>query len=224
VRPKCNGSTWREFSLKNKLRNVSLVCWQILTEVPGWPDAPRQLRLRRLLPIAIPVVAMLLLCLWNLVWAHPHIQSVRTTYQPLLALEQEVADLRLGGSDDKAAEAAARAAEASRMLLPEPKQIGTLLNEFTRTALASGWEATFQALPAPAASHSADMPVSFATVRAKLVPSASNPQAFASLLTYLTQFSPPNRSVDLTRLSVRADEQGRQTAEVFLRVGCRIPE
>ena len=210
--------------MKNSLRNLGLACWQILSEVPGWPDAPRQLRLRRLLPIFIPVAAMILLFLWNQVWTHPRIQSVRTAYQPLLVLEQEVADLSLGGSDDKAAEATARAAEAGRMLLPEPKQIGPVLNEFTRTALASGWEATFQALPAPAASHSADTPLYFITARGKLVPSAGNAQAFASLLAFLGQFSPPNRSVDLTRLSIRADEQGRQTAEVFLRVGCRIPE
>jgi hypothetical protein len=149
---------------------------------------------------------------------------VRTTYQPLLALEQEVADLRLAGNDGKATEAAARAAEAGRMLLSEPKQIVPVLNEFTRTALASGWEATFQALPAAAAGHPAEMPMSFVTVRGKLVPSAGNTQAFASLLAFLAQFSPPNRSVDLTRLAIRADEQGRQTAEVSLRVGCRIPE
>jgi len=210
--------------LKNKLRNLGLACWQILTEVPGWPDAPRQLRLRRLLPIVVPVAAMILLFLWNQAWTHPRIQSVRTAYQPLLALEQEVADLRLAGSDDKAAEAASRAAEAGRMLLPEPKQIVTVLNELTRTALAGGWEATFQALPAPAASHAADTPLYFLTARGKLVPSAGNTHAFSSLLAFLAQFSPPNRSVDLTRLAVRADEQGRQTAEVSLRVGCRIPE
>jgi len=208
--------------LKNKLRNLGLACWHILTEVPGWPDAPRQLRLRRLLPVVIPVAAMLLLFFWDQVWSHPRIQSVRTAYQPLLALEREVADLQLAGSDAKATEAASRAAEAGRMLLSEPKQIVPVLNEFTRVALASGWEATFQALPAPA--HAADVPMSFVTARGKLVPSASNTHAFASLLVFLGQFSPPNRSVDLTRLAIRADEQGRQTAEVFLRVGCRIPE
>ena len=210
--------------MKNKLRNLGLACWHIFTEVPGWPDAPRQLRLRRLIPVVIPVAAMLLLFLWNQIWTHPRIQSVRTAYQPLLALEQEVTDLQLGGTDAKATEAASRAAEAGHMLLSEPKQIVPALNDFTRTALAGGWEATFQALPTPAASHAADMPLYFITARGKLVPSAGNAQAFASLLVVLGQFSPPNRSVDLTRLAIRADEQGRQTAEVSLRVGCRIPE
>ena len=210
--------------MKNKLRNFGLACWLILTEVPGWPNAPRQLRLRRLLPVVIPVAAMLLLFSWNQIWTHPRIQSVRTTYQPLLALEREVADLQLAGSDAKASEAATRAAEAGRMLLSEPKQIGLVLNEFTRTALASGWEATFQALPVPTASHSGDTPMYFVSARGKLVPSADNTHAFASLLVFLAQFSPPNRSVDLTRLAIRADEQGRQTAEIFLRVGCRLPE
>jgi hypothetical protein len=210
--------------LKNKFLSLGLAGWHILTEVPGWPDAPRQLRLRRLLPVVIPVAAMLLLFLWNEVWIHPRIQSARTAFQPLLALEQEVAEMRLAGSDDKATEAAARAAEAGRMLLSEPKQIIPVLNEFTRAALANGWVATFQALPAPAASHAVDTPMQFVSARGKLVPSASNAQAFASLLILLGQFSPANRSVDLTRLSIRADEQGRQTVEIFLRVGCRIPE
>ena len=208
--------------MKNKLRNLGVACWHILTEVPGWPDAPRQLRVRRLLPVVIPVVAMLLLLCWSQIWTGPRIQTVRTAYQPLLELEREVTDLQLAGSDAKAAEAASLAAEAGRMLVPEPKEIAPVLTEFTRAALSRGWEATFQALPVPA--HAGDTPMSFVTVRGKLVPAPGNAQAFASLLVVLAQFSPPNRSVDLTRLAIRADEQGRQTAEVFLRVGCRIPE
>lgn len=208
--------------MKNKLRNLALDCWHILTEVPGWPDAPRQLRLRRLLPAVVPVAAMLLLFLWNRTWNMPRIQNERTTFQPLLALEQEVADLQLAGSDAKAAEAATRASEAGNMLLSQPKQFVPTLDELTRTARAKGWDATFQALPP--APPQPDALLQYVTARGKLAPTPGNAQSFSTLLVLLEQFSSPNRSIDLTRLTVRADEQGRLTAEVFLRAGCRIPQ
>ncbi len=210
--------------MKNKLHQFALDCWHILTEVPGWPDAPRRVRLRRLLPAVIPVAGMLLLFSWNHLWTQPRIRAERTVYQPLLALEKEVADLQLSGTDSGAAETASRTNEAARTLFANPKQLLPVLDEFTKTAQARGWEASFQALPAPAAPPASEAALYFVTARGKLVPSAGNAQAFSSLLGLLEQFSPPNRSIDLTRLMIRADEQGRQTAEVILRAGCRIPE
>ncbi|MFT3867365.1 MAG: hypothetical protein QM715_02595 [Nibricoccus sp.] len=209
--------------MKNKLRSFAVDCWHILTEVPGWPDAPRQLRLRRLLPAVVPVAAIVLLFLWNLAWNGPRIQNQRTTFQPLLALQQEVADLQLASSDTKAIEAATRASEAANMLLAQPKQLVPVLDELARTARAKGWDATFQALPTPATPQPEAL-LQYVTARGKLAPTPGNAQSFASLLVLLEQFSPPNRSIDLTRLSIRADEQGKLTAEVFLRAGCRIPQ
>lgn len=210
--------------MKNKLRNVALDCWHVLTEVPGWPDAPRRLRLRRLLPAAVPVAAIVVIFLVNLLWLGPRIQSERTSFQPLLALEQEVANLQLAGSDQQAGEAAARAAEASQMLLPQPRQLVPLLDELGRTARSRGWDATFQALPTPTNAPPPEALLTYVTARGRLAPSAANAQPFASLLVLLEQFSPPNRSIDLTRLTLRADEQGRLSAEVFLRAGCQIPK
>lgn len=209
--------------MKNKVRNLALDCWHILTEVPGWPDAPRQLRLRRLLPAVVPVAAIMLLFLWNLTWNMPRIQRERTTFQPLLALEQEVGDLQLAGSDEKATEASTRASEAGKMLLSQSKQFVSTLDELTRTARATGWSATFQALPAPA-TPPPDALLHYVTARGKLAPMPDNAQSFSSLLVLLEQFSPPNRSIDLTRLTLRADEQGKLSAEVYLRAGCRIPQ
>lgn len=210
--------------MKNKLRAIFLDCWHVLTEVPGWPDAPRRLRLRRLLPAVVPVVAIVLLFLWNRTWYTPRIQNERTAFQPLLALENEVADLQLAGSEAKAAESAANATETANMLLSEPKQLIPALDELARSARAKGWEATFQALPTSSAALAPDALLQYVTARGKLVPSPGNAKPFGTLLVLLEQFSPPNRSIDLTRLSVRADEQGRLTAEVFLRAGCRIPQ
>lgn len=210
--------------MKNKLRHFALDCWHILTEVPGWPDAPRALRLRRLLPVVVPVAAMLLLILWAYVWYQPRIHAERTTYQPLLALEQEVATLQLASTDTHAGEVAARAVEVSQLLLPDSKQLLPVLNEFAQIARANNWDAVFHPLPVPTAPPAPGAILFFATARGKLVPAAANAQPFASLLVLLEQFSPPNRSIDLTRLSIRADEQGKQTAEVFLRAGCQIAQ
>jgi hypothetical protein len=165
---------------------------------------------------------MLLLFLWDQLWLQPRIHAERTTYQPLLALEQEVATLQLASSDTQAAEVAAHAIEVGHLLLPDSKQLLLVLNEFAQTARANNWDAVFHPLPAPAAPPAPDAVMFFATARGKLVPAAGNAQPFASLLVLLEQFSPPNRSIDLTRLSIRADEQGKQTAEVFLRAGCQI--
>lgn len=210
--------------MKNKLRQFVFDCWQILTEVPGWPDAPRKFRLRRLLPAAIPVAAMLLLLLWNQLWTNPRMQSERRTYQPLLALEQEVADLQLAGTDAQATETAERANETGQKLITNPKQLMPTLDEFARAARAHSWDATFHLLPVPTVPPASETPLYFVSARGKLTPIADNTQPFVSLLDVLEQFSPPNRSIDLTRLAIRADEQGRQTVEVFLRAGCRVPE
>jgi len=210
--------------LKNKLQQFGLDCWLVLTEVPGWPDAPRRLRLRRLLPAVLPVIAMLLLFLWSQLWTQPRIHAKRQTYQPLLALEQQVAELQLAGTDTAATETAERAAEAARMLLQNPKQLVSVLDELAKAARTHDWEATFQTQPVPPAPQASEAPMYFINARGKLVPTAGNTQPFASLLVFLEQLSPQNRSIDLTRLTIRADEQGRQTVEVALRAGCRIPE
>ncbi len=207
--------------MKNKLRTFALDCWNTLTEVPGWPDAPRKLRIRRLIPAVVPVVALASLFLWDQIHTLPQIRAERASFQPLLALEQEVDGLRLAGSDSAAAEAAAKAAEASGMLLASPKQLPLLLDEISTTARNRQWDAVFQVLPAAGDPRRQDDPLQFLVARGKLAPSPGNTQPFATLLALLDQVSPPNRVIDLTRLSVRADEQGRLSAEIMLRAGCR---
>ena len=207
--------------MKNSLQNFGRVCWRILTEVPGWPDAPRNLRIRRLLPIIAPVVAMLLLFLWNLVWVHPRIQAVRTAHQPILTLAQEVADLQLSGSDLHATETAARAAEVGRTLLTEPSQLAPALEKLKAMAHDHGWEATFHSISASAPPPAPEAAVSFVMARGKLVAAVGNTHPFPSLLTCLEQFSPSDPWIDLMRLALRADEQGQPTVEVYLRAGCR---
>jgi len=207
--------------LKNSLQNFARVCWRILTEVPGWPDAPRNLRIRRLFPIVMPVAALMLYFLWNLVWVHPRIQRVRTAHQPILALDQEVADLQLSGSDLHASKTATRAAEVGRTLLTEPSQLVPALEKLKATAHEHGWEATFHSIPGSTPPLPPEAQVSFVMARGKLVAAAGNTHPFPSLLTCLEQFSMSDPWIDLMRLALRADEQGQPTVEVYLRAGCR---
>jgi hypothetical protein len=207
--------------LKNNL-NFLDAFWRILTEVPGWPDAPRKLRIRRLLPIIMPVAAMGLLVLWNLAWNHPRIQEERTAHQPLLALEQEVADLQLAGPDLRATAVEARAAEVGQILLPEPTQLTPVLETLKENARSRAWVATFHQITDSTTPPPSGAQVNFLAVRGKLAPAAGNTQPFPTLLACLEQFSLSAKWIDLTRLTLRADEQGRLTAEVNLRVGCRL--
>jgi hypothetical protein len=208
--------------LKNKLSQSVVDCWRVLTEVPGWPDAPGLLRLRRLIPAIIPLTALLLLFVWEQTWRQPRIRAARTDFMPLLALQQEITDLQLAVSNDKAAETATLADQASHTLLDGPRHFSSILEQFARTAQTQGWEATFATPPAAPSPPDPDALMYFINARGKLVATPANQQPFASLLSLLEQFSPPERSIDLTRLSVRADEQGRQTAEILLRAGCRV--
>ena len=207
--------------MKNNLRFLNAF-WQILTEVPGWPDAPRKLRIRRLLPIIVPVVAMGLLVLWNLAWNLPHIQAERTAHQPLLAIEQEVADLQLAVTDLHATEVTAHAAEAGQILLPEPKQLTPTLETLKQNARANAWVATFHQITGSTTPPPPETQVYFIPVRGKLTPATGNTQPFPSLLAYLEQLSTSTKWIDLMRLTLRADEQGRPSAEINLRVGCRV--
>ncbi len=208
--------------MNNNVKNFGLSCWRILSEVPGWPDAPRKFQLLRLLPIVLPLAAILLLILWNLLWHQPHVRAYRTTHQRLLTLEQEIAELRLVGSDAIANEAAARAAEAGQILLPDPKQLTPALEKLTEAARTLGWQATLRPLTGAQAAPPPDAPFYFLSARGKLVPAPGNVQPFPTLLALLEQLSTSNQWIDLIRLSLRADEQGRHSVEVSLRAGCHV--
>ena len=80
--------------MKTKFITFGLACWHFLTEVPGWPDAPKWMRWRRALPLLVPCVAILLLLLWNVALRDPQIRAERAAHQPLFSLEEEIADLR----------------------------------------------------------------------------------------------------------------------------------
>ena len=195
----------------------------MLTEVPGWPDAPRQVRLRRALPILIPSAAILLLLAWNGVVRDPHILSERATHQALLTQEKEIDALRLGVSEQRAGELSARAAQIERQLLKGPQELAPILEAFKKQAAERHWAGSFQASDLSTGSPVPNAEITFIPVRAKLTASASNPGAFSDLIALLDYVSSAEKRIDLTRLGIRADEQGRYTAELNLRLVSRSP-
>lgn len=195
----------------------------MLTEVPGWPDAPRQVRLRRALPILLPCVAILFLLTWNSVVRNPGIARERALHQALVAQEKEIDLLRVNCSEQQAEELSARAAKVAKLLLDDPQDLVPLLDHLQKQAADRHWNGTFRATDVSPDAPATDSPLIFLQARGKLTSSPGNSDAFPSLLGLFEQFSVAEKRIDLTRLGIRADEQGRHTVEFTLRLMTRRP-
>lgn len=209
--------------MKTKFITFGLACWHFLTEVPGWPDAPKWMRWRRALPLLIPCAAILVLMLWHAAYRDPQIQAERAAHQPLFSLEEEIASLRLSCSDQQATELEAKSTAVAGLLLGGPAELGPLLQTFRKEAIGRNWEANFQAGDSSAETPAADAQVMFLPVRGRLASPAGNPGSFPALLALLERYSLTGKRIDLTRLAIRADEQGRYAVELNLRLACRRP-
>lgn len=207
-------------SSDNKMLLRLHALWLTLTEVPGWPDAPRAVRIRRALPIALPVAGMLLVALWGAVWIQPHFRRTRAEARPLVMLAQEVNALRSAGSEDEAAAAADRAAQAVASVFATSEEAEAALPTLRQQATTNGWTADWQLIPrveevGPAAG------LTFVDVRGKLSAAKGNTAPYSSLLAYLEGLSKGPKRIELTRTVIRADELGRYTAEINLRLACQ---
>jgi hypothetical protein len=211
--------------LKNKVVNFGQDFWQMLTEVPGWPDAPKKIRIRRSLPIVIPCTLMLLIVLWNKGVRDPYILSERAANQALIDQQKEVESLSLAVSEEQAGALSARTAVAEKQTLADSKELAPLLESMKRQAADKLWEGNFQPsnLSSTDAAPPGDSLIFFLPGRAKIAASAANKEAFVSLLALLDQFSATEKRIDLTQLGIRADEQGRYTAELGFRFVGRTP-
>lgn len=201
-------------ALNKSLRRI----WLLLTEVPGWPDAPRGVRIRRALPIALPCVAFLLLAGWNLVVIDPRMSAERAIYQPVQALQDEVLALGMEFSDQLALDVAERAAGAETLALQGAAQTADVLFALKQQAAARGWEATLQASESTDEVPLPDAVLAFKHVRGRLAPLPGGYASFTSLLSFFEQLSAGKKRIDLTRLAIRADEQGRHAVEFNLRL------
>lgn len=207
--------------MKTKLLRPFVRIWLVLSEVPGWPDAPVPVRLRRVSPILVALAASLALVGWSLGWRDPEIARIRSSHAYLLGLEQEVATLRLEYSDQQATTMAERAQQAKTALLASPDDVAALLRTVREKIRALGWDATFQAYDSVTADEDVVAGVRFSAARATLVPVEGNPAPFKTLLGVFDQFSAVPERIDLTRLGIRADEAGTFEVELNLRVACR---
>ena len=190
----------------------------MLTEIPGWPDAPKKVRVRRSLPILVPCVVILLLLVWNKTVRDPSMRNERASHQALLDQDKEIDALRMSISEQEAAELAAKSAKAERQILKDPAEVAPILKKFKDLAVEKHWEGSFQ--PSDLSTGTApdsDAQLVFSFARAKLASPPENPQAFSSLLALIDQFSAADKRIDLTRLDIRADEQGRYLAELNFR-------
>jgi len=209
--------------LKTRLLRLFVRIWDVLSEVPGWPDAPVDVRLRRVAPMLAAVIGCLALTAWKYGWRHPEIEQVRSSHAYLLDLEQEVAALRLAFSEQQATTMSARAEAAAAALLDSPDDVAELLRQVREQIRTLGWDATFQAYDSVTDDDgvTAGAGVRFSAARAHLVPLADNPAPFQSLLGVFDQFSGLPKRIDLTRLGIRADEAGTLEVDLNLRVACR---
>jgi hypothetical protein len=207
--------------LKNNLVRFFVNIWLVLSEVPGWPDAPLALRMRRNAPMLIPLIGVVALAGWKLGWISPEMEADQLGGAPLVALDEEVAALRLACSEQQAAEVAAQSRAAAATLIDSSVDVAIYLRQWREKIRASGWEATFQAYDAPVGPDAEAGGVVFATARATLLPVAGRPEAFSALLGIFDQISGADKRIDLTRLGVRADVPGKLEVELNLRLACR---
>lgn len=192
--------------------------WCILTEVPGWPDAPFGARFVRSLPIVIPTIAIIGIAVWDLAYYAPKRAEQRALIAPLAQLEQEISALQIASSEQQVAELAVRSATASRLLV-DATDVPALFKELKAAAAAKGWDATFvRGEVAEEAPGDAPSGIMYLPVRAKFRAQPGNTDRFSSFLTFLDQLSSGGKRIDLTRVAIRADESHWQTVEANLRL------
>ncbi|MDX2186323.1 MAG: hypothetical protein SFV32_05285 [Opitutaceae bacterium] len=201
-------------------RFASLI-WSVLTEVPGWPNAPWSERFKRILPLLVPLVLLIGLVTWVYAIHLPERRRHEAAATSLLALEAEVSSLALHTSDDQAKETSERAAAARQGLVTDPEQRQRLLNALQQQALAAGWNVTFQAGETPVVFNSRHY--GSLSVRALFKPQPDNQRPLGSLLTFLEGLTQAPKRIDLIRLAIRADEQGWHTVEAGLLLAVPIP-
>jgi hypothetical protein len=210
--------------LKTDLTRIFSGLWQVLTEVPGWPDAPTWMRVRRLLPVLVPCAGALGLFCWDAAFREPVRAAARAAHAHLYALETEMADLRLRWSEQQASDLAAQAAQVRELLLERSGAAPAWLREFGEALRAEGWEVAIQAYDAGSGEPGAAAGPGFVSALARLRPAAASSEPLKPILRLLEQFSSSGKRIDLTRLVIRADEPGRPSLEINLRVAFRSPD
>jgi hypothetical protein len=195
-----------------------LIAWRWLIGVPDRPRASAGERFLRAAPIAAPVLAVAVLAFWRMGIVDPAERAARAAQAPLLALNAQNDILGLACSDRTASELLTEAEQARRSLAASPQAIDPALATFRGLAAANGWSADLQ--PARPAEDSNQHPgqIGWMEATATLRPNAGNTHPWTSLLPFLDALSKSAQQLVLTRLVVRADEQGRYLVETRIRI------
>ncbi len=187
--------------------------WSLLTDIPGRSDASAAARCGRAVPLLLPLLVLIALAGWKWGVQDPRVRAARIAAQPVLNLESEVAALQSHRSP-AGPETSGRAA-ALRAALPHGRGgLPSVLGSWQAQATVRGWEAVFGPL--------ADLPggsgasLAQVAVRGAFRPLAGNLHSWNSLLGLLGDFSAPDARIGVTRLAIRADEQGRYSVEMRL--------
>lgn len=209
--------------MKTKLFAWLRTSWRILTEVPGWPDAPVSMRLRRAMPVVLPCTAMVLLLDWTVLFQAPRVHEQQAALQPLLAVESEIATLKLACPEQQVKELVDRAAVASQLLLDSPGELPEFLDALKKDAADRGWDANFVPSDPAANAPAAGAVVGYLPVRGKLIPLPGNSNVFNSYMGLVEHFSATGKRIDLIRLAVRADEHRWRLVEMNFRLAYPLP-
>jgi hypothetical protein len=210
--------------LKTKLSAWLRTYWLVLTEVPGWPDAPSRVRVRRAAPIALPCLGMIALLVWQFGVLGPRIRAKRVAMRPLVGLENEITTLQIACSEQQAADLTKQAEAASRLLLASPTELPAFLASLKVEAAGRGWDAAWTAAPPNDDASAGGALVRYLPVRGKLVPAKDAVAPFASLVSLLERFSSSGKRIDLIRLAIRADEHRWTGVEMNFRLVCPADE
>lgn len=211
--------------MKTEVSRPLATFWQALSEVPGWPDAPLGVRLRRLWPLALPLAGCAGLAIWMFLVREPLRREVRAAHAELTGLEEEAEQLRQALSDQTATDVATQAAAARALLLDSPAALQERLQAFTIGARTAGWEATYQTygLAEDESAAGEGALFVFAPARVHLEPRQDNADRFNSLVATLQALAAMPGRVEITRVTVRADQPGVPVVDVNLRAACRPP-
>jgi len=207
--------------LNSDLTRIFRSIWHILSDVPGWSEPPLKLRIRRLIPIALPIGLVLLMLGWSHLVRRPQVERIRAGYAPLVALDADIRRLRIECSDQQAEDLATEAEKASRMILPSAEAAPAFLRDLRHTVKGYGWVATFKDYEPVPQSTDPKEPILFVPAAGKMKPANGNRKPFPSLLKLLSHFTESINRIDLTRLAIRVDEKTGPTVEMNFRIASR---
>ncbi len=209
--------------MKAEIARVSRRIWRFLTVVPGWPDAGRLTRSLYALPLVVPFAGLLLLWGWDLSVRRPGIGSLRAACAPAVVLAEEVEALAFGGSDAQAATVAEEVASLQAGLVRDAAALGVLMERMRGRAASAGWDASMVAnepvLPAPGERP----PLVYRSLRGRLAAGEAAGD-FRELLLLLEELVPAGVRGGVSRVAIRADEQGRLSVDFGVRLAVFPPD